>query len=92
MNNNVKQDNNEIDVNELGKMFDKVKDLILNSEHYSGRIETIDFINDKLTKEQYIGYLKGNILKYLSRCEKKGSTKEDLLKGFYILFVVSTWC
>ncbi len=74
-------------------MFDKVKDLILNSEHYSGRIETIDFINDKLTKEQYIGYLKGNILKYLSRCEKKkGSTKEDLLKGFYILFVVSTWC
>ena len=50
--------------------------------HYTeGGIETIDYIRAKLTKEEFKGYCKGNIFKYLSRAGKKGSEKEDLQKA-----------
>ncbi len=41
--------------------------------HYTeGGIETIDYLRAKLTKDQYLGYLRGNILKYTSRIGHKG--------------------
>ena len=43
-------------------------DKVNSPKHYTaGGIETIDFIKAKLTKEQYEGYLLGNIIKYSSR-------------------------
>lgn len=45
-----------------------------------GGIECIDYIKAKLTKEQYEGYLLGNVLKYTSRCEYKGEKKKDIEK------------
>lgn len=49
--------------------------------HYTaGDIETIDYIRDKLSKEQFIGYCVGNVLKYVSRYRLKGG-KEDLEKA-----------
>jgi hypothetical protein len=58
------------------------------NKHYdSGGIETIDFIRSKLTKEQYQGYLLGNVLKYVSRCNYKGSAKSDIEKALQYL----TW-
>ena len=42
-----------------------------------GGISTIDFIKAKLTLEEYRGFLKGNILKYTSRCSHKGFPKKD---------------
>ncbi|MFN9911697.1 MAG: DUF3310 domain-containing protein, partial [Pirellulaceae bacterium] len=39
-------------------------DLVNHPPHYkAGGIETIDFIEAKLTREEFIGYLKGNALK-----------------------------
>ena len=50
-------------------------------KHYTkGKIEVIDYIYDKLTKEQFIGYCMGNVLKYTSRYDKKGGI-EDLEKA-----------
>ena len=57
----------------------------IHSEHYSGKIETIEFIEDKLTGEQYLGYLLGNITKYLSRYNKNGSKLSDLQKAYTYL-------
>ena len=58
------------------------------NKHYdSGGIETIDFIRSKLTKEQYKGYLLGNVMKYVSRCNYKDSTKSDIEKALQYL----TW-
>ena len=49
--------------------------------HYTqGGIETIDYIEAKMTKEQFKGYLKGNVIKYISRFEYK-NTVEDLQKA-----------
>lgn len=66
----------------INKILDDAKSLILKSDHYSGDIETIDFIRDKLTREQFEGYLMGNMIKYISRYNKKGKNYEDLLKVF----------
>ena len=40
----------------------------INPDHYKiGGIETIAYIEAKLTKEQFKGYLVGNVIKYISR-------------------------
>lgn len=60
------------------QMFEKKHDPVNHPAHYTdGGIETIDFIAAKLTKEEFIGYLKGNALKYGSRVGKKGSADVD---------------
>ena len=56
-------------------------DPVIRPSHYTqGDIETIDYIRDKLTEEEFVGYCKGNILKYISRELHKNGT-EDLRKA-----------
>jgi hypothetical protein len=51
-------------------------------DHYKiGGIETLDFLRAKLTKEQYKGYLIGNVIKYLSRHEHKSDPLSDIEKA-----------
>jgi hypothetical protein len=53
-------------------------DMINHPPHYTqGGIETIDYIRAKMSGEEYIGYLRGNILKYTSRIGLKGNPAED---------------
>ena len=60
---------------------DKPTDNINQPPHYgNGEIECIDYIEDFLTKEEYIGYLRGNIAKYLHRWRYKNGL-EDLKKA-----------
>jgi hypothetical protein len=57
-------------------MMDKI-----NPSHYTnGNIECIDGIKASMPAEQYKGYLKGNIIKYIWRYENKGGV-EDLKKA-----------
>lgn len=46
-------------------------------------LEAIDAIKALLTREEYIGYLKGNLLKYRLRAGKKDSSKieQDISKS-----------
>jgi hypothetical protein len=60
----------------------------INPAHYTaGGIETIDFIQAKFTKEELIGMLKGNVIKYLSRATLKNKKKEleDYKKALWYL-------
>ncbi len=52
----------------------------INPAHYQGEIECIDAIRASMPAEQYRGYLKGNIIKYIWRYEHKGGV-EDLEKA-----------
>jgi len=53
--------------------------------HYGkGSIECIDYIEDFLTKEEFIGYLRGNIAKYMHRWRWKNQ-EEDLEKSRWYL-------
>lgn len=49
-------------------------------DHYKGAVECIDAIRSSMSQEAYRGYIKGNILKYVWRYEKKGLI-EDLRKA-----------
>ena len=48
--------------------------------HYTGKIECIDYLRDKLTKEEFTGFCMGNVLKYSSRWRKKDGL-QDLKKA-----------
>jgi hypothetical protein len=53
-------------------------DPVNHPAHYThGGIETIDFIQAKLTPEEFRGFLKGNILKYGSRLGHKDNDMQD---------------
>lgn len=63
-----------------GEVLPEEKDNI-NPEHYKiGGIDAIDYVRAKLTPEEYRGYLKGNIIKYISR-EKHKNGAEDCKKA-----------
>jgi hypothetical protein len=50
--------------------------------HYNrGDIQPIDFIESNFTPDEYKGYLKGQIIKYISRYRYKGTPIEDLHKA-----------
>lgn len=54
--------------------------------HYTtGGMEAIDVIKAKLTPEEYQGYLKGNVLKYVMRANYKGKHDQDLEKAQWYL-------
>ena len=46
----------------------------------AGGIEVFRYIEAKLTHEQWEGFLLGNVLKYASRCNYKGTPYRDIEK------------
>ena len=61
-------------------------DPVNHPDHYtSGGIECIDAIKASLSEEAFKGFLKGNVLKYLWRYEKKVAPKQDLEKASWYL-------
>jgi chitinase len=63
----------------------KNKDMVNHPQHYTqGGIETIDYLQAKLSKDEFVGYLKGNILKYMSRANLKNGTEDYKKAQWYI--------
>ena len=61
-------------------------DNVHSPSHYKhGKKETIEVIRDCMTSDEYHGYLKGNVLKYVSRYKFKGEPLEDLQKAQWYL-------
>lgn len=62
-----------------------VADMVNHPPHYTkGGIETLDFIKAKLSTDEYKGYLKGNLIKYISRAGLKDEEATDFGKiNFY---------
>lgn len=64
-------------------MTDKViptgRDSVTSPSHYKG-IQPIDVMRNNFTRDEYRGFLKGNILKYVMRYQDKGGL-EDLKKA-----------
>lgn len=65
--------------------IEEYSDKVNHPSHYNTKdIECIDWIKLSLTSEEYCGFLKGNIEKYLYRYQDKGET-EDLNKAKWYL-------
>lgn len=70
----------------FGVAEDAVVDVVNNPPHYkTGGVEAIEGIEASMAPEAYAGYLKGNILKYMWRYERKGKPIEDLKKARWYL-------
>lgn len=74
---------------EEGRRMDKELELhednVNHPRHYgTGKIECIEYLEDFLTHEEFIGYLRGNIGKYLHRWRYKNGL-EDLEKAQWYL-------
>ena len=68
---------------ELVSEFDS--DMVNHPPHYgTGSIECIEYIEDFITEEEWIGYLRGNIAKYLHRWRYK-SGLQDLEKAAWYM-------
>lgn len=64
----------------------KKHDDINHPDHYLvGGIETIDILKAKMTEDEYRGFLKGNVIKYVTRAGQKDDEKADLLKAQFYL-------
>ena len=57
---------------------------LVNPSHYKTTIECIEAIKAAMTEQQFQGYLRGNVIKYLWRYENKGG-KTDLEKAEWYL-------
>ena len=61
-------------------------DNVNSPPHYkSGDVECIDAIKASMSREQFAGYLKGNVMKYVWRMSYKGKPVEDLRKARWYL-------
>jgi hypothetical protein len=59
-----------------------MNDAVNNPSHYQiGGIATIDIIRLLLTPEEFIGYCKGNVIKYRERAQHKGNAEQDYAKA-----------
>lgn len=73
--------------NEIGRQEEEMPiaidyDPVSKPEHYaSSDVEAIDAIRASMSEEEYRGYLKGNVMKYLWRYKHKGKPKEDIRKA-----------
>ena len=62
-----------------------VDDDVNSPAHYSaqGDIECIDAMESMMSREEIIGYLRGNSFKYRWRCRDKGNAVKDLRKAHW---------
>jgi len=71
---------------ELREVTKPYTDPVERPSHYvNGEIECIDAIQAATTQEEFEGFLRGNVLKYLWRCNLKSNKTEDLNKARWYL-------
>ena len=67
-------------------LLEGIGDPVNHPPHYmEGGIETLDVIRAKMSPDRFQGYLMGNVLKYLLRCEYKEKRVEDIKKAQFYL-------
>lgn len=81
---NTEQGTVVVDFNGRGELevfpeeLNKIDDTVVNPAHYQveGIPEAIEIMSHLMTKEQFEGFLWGNIIKYVYRYGRKGDKKE----------------
>lgn len=49
-------------------------------EHYQGEVQPIEIMQANMTPEEFVGFLKGNIIKYACRMGKKDKPEKEAAK------------
>lgn len=83
-------DYNDNDYDDYNNDYDEFSN-VERPEHYNSYpIETIEAIAGQSTSEEFEGWLKGNIIKYVSRYKFKNGS-EDLSKAHFYIKVLEDW-
>ena len=61
-----------------------MNDRFNSPEHYRGQIECIDAIQAALTPEEFRGFCKGNLIKYVWRERRKGGNESLEKAQWYV--------
>jgi hypothetical protein len=66
-------------------------DLVNHPPHYTqGGIECIEAIQAALTPDEFRGYCKGQVIKYIWRAEHKGNPAQDMRKAnWYMQWLIT---
>lgn len=64
---------------------------VIRPKHYKvGGMDTIKILKTKMTPEEYKGFLKGNIMKYLTRADYKNGIEDYEKAQYYMNELVKT--
>lgn len=78
----------DFDILEMQKMTKKDN---INPSHYkNGKMDAITVMKNTLTKEEYKGFLKGLIIKYLYRADNKNGLEDYKKAQWYMNELVKT--
>jgi hypothetical protein len=66
-------------------MSDTKNNIDKPSHYTTGEIECIDAIKSSMSKQEFVGFLKANAIKYLWRYDKKSKPSEDLKKSVWFI-------
>ena len=67
-------------------------DLVNSPIHYaSGSVECIDAIEASMTRDEFLGYLKGNLIKYTWRYRDKGGVQDLQKANWYLTKLIEQW-
>lgn len=67
------------------------EDKVNNPSHYNeGAIECIEYLKDNLPHEAFVGYLEGNVKKYMHRWRYKNGVEDIRKAGWYLSYLVDT--
>lgn len=82
----LQSDNRYTCPSDIDLIFKPSNDPVNHPSHYTnGSVECIDAIESALGSDEFHGYLRGNIIKYLWRYELKNKRAEDLKKARWYL-------
>ena len=48
----------------------------MTPKHYDKKVQPIEYMQSVMTKEEFKGFCKGNVIKYLSRADQKGGIND----------------
>ena len=74
----------------MKKEAEEKKDMVNRPAHYRANgVETIDLMKGSMSKGEFDGFLKGNVVKYVIRANyKHDGSEEDLHKAlWYLMFL-----
>lgn len=73
--------------NDAISWYQSMNDLVEQPAHYTEdkEYETIEVIRNELSDTEFVGYLKGSVIKYQSRAGKKGPALQDWYKARWFL-------
>ena len=67
----------------------ETNDPVNSPSHYNMlNIEAINLIEMSMTEDDFLGYLKGNALKYITRHRRKGDGAKDIHKAIHYLEMI----